>query len=108
MAQLSIAPPGDGKVIELGRSRVRVIEDGSTTDHRLGVIEISVAPHSDGPPQHRHAQHDDGFDIVSGTIRFTIGDTVYDDRPDPWRWFLLAYRTPSATPVTNPGSSSRP
>jgi oxalate decarboxylase/phosphoglucose isomerase-like protein (cupin superfamily) len=30
------------------------------------------------PPQHRHAQHDEGFYVVSGTARFTVGDTSYD------------------------------
>jgi hypothetical protein len=37
-----------------------------------------VAPHSAGPPQHRHARHDEGFYVVSGTARFTIGATEYD------------------------------
>jgi quercetin dioxygenase-like cupin family protein len=37
-----------------------------------------VAPHSSGPPQHRHARHDEGFYVVSGTARFTIGAASYD------------------------------
>ena len=40
--------------------------------------EIVVAPHTDGPPQHRHAQHDEGFYVVAGTVRFTRGETSYD------------------------------
>jgi quercetin dioxygenase-like cupin family protein len=40
--------------------------------------EITIAPHTDGPPQHRHARHDEGFYVVSGTARFTVGETVYD------------------------------
>jgi quercetin dioxygenase-like cupin family protein len=40
--------------------------------------EITLAPHTDGPPQHRHARHDEGFYVVSGTARFTVGETVYD------------------------------
>jgi quercetin dioxygenase-like cupin family protein len=57
---------------------MRILEDGSTTNHRLGMGEITLAPHSDGPPQHRHAQHDEGFYVISGTARFTVGDTTYD------------------------------
>jgi mannose-6-phosphate isomerase-like protein (cupin superfamily) len=57
---------------------MRILEDGSTTGHRLGMGEITVAPHSDGPPQHRHARHDEGFYVVSGTARFTVGETTYD------------------------------
>src|SRR5277367_1148428 len=57
---------------------MRILEDGSTTDHRLGVGEITLPPHTDGPPQHRHARHDEGFYVVSGRASFTVGDTTYD------------------------------
>ena len=40
--------------------------------------EITLPPHTDGPPQHRHARHDEGFYVVSGTARFTVGDTSYE------------------------------
>ena len=38
-------------------------------------------PRSTGPPQHRHAEQDDGFQVVPGTARFTVGDAVHDDAP---------------------------
>jgi mannose-6-phosphate isomerase-like protein (cupin superfamily) len=57
---------------------MRILEDGSTTGHRLGVGEIILPPHTDGPPQHRHARHDEGFYVVSGRASFTVGDTTYD------------------------------
>jgi mannose-6-phosphate isomerase-like protein (cupin superfamily) len=78
MIKASIVGPDDGEVVRLGPARVRILEDGSTTGHRLGIGEITVAPHSSGPPQHRHARHDEGFYVVSGTARFTIGTAVYD------------------------------
>jgi mannose-6-phosphate isomerase-like protein (cupin superfamily) len=78
MAQLSIVGPTEGDFMERQASRLRILEDGSTTDHRLGVAEITLAPRSDGPPQHRHSLHDEGFYIVSGTVRFTVGDQVHD------------------------------
>jgi mannose-6-phosphate isomerase-like protein (cupin superfamily) len=56
---------------------VRQLEDGSTTERRLGMGEITLPPHTDGPPQHRHARHDEGFYVVSGTANFTVGDTTY-------------------------------
>jgi mannose-6-phosphate isomerase-like protein (cupin superfamily) len=73
-----ITGPGDGESIQLGPVRIRILEDGSTTDHRLGMGEIVVPPHTDGPPQHRHARHDEGFYVVSGTARFTVGDVSHD------------------------------
>ncbi|HEX4091168.1 MAG TPA: cupin domain-containing protein [Trebonia sp.] len=78
MVRESIVGPGDGEIVRLATAAVRILEDGSTTGGRLGVAEITVAPHSPGPPQHRHARHDEGFYIVSGTARFTIGDASYD------------------------------
>ena len=78
MTKVSIVGPDGGEIALSGPTRVRILEDGSTTSHRLGLGEITIAPHTDGPPQHRHAQHDEGFYVVSGTARFTVGDTSYD------------------------------
>jgi mannose-6-phosphate isomerase-like protein (cupin superfamily) len=78
MNDVSIVAPNGGEVIELGPARMRILEGGGTTEHRLGIGEITLAPHSDGPPQHRHAQHDEGFYVVSGTARFTVGEAVHD------------------------------
>src|SRR3954468_6323598 len=74
MTDVSIVGPDGGKLVPLGSTRMRILEDGSTTDHRLGIGEITIAPHTDGPPQHRHAAHDEGFYVVSGTARATVGE----------------------------------
>jgi quercetin dioxygenase-like cupin family protein len=75
---VSVVGPGDGETIVLGTTRMRVLEDGSHTGHRLAITESVLAPHTQGPPQHRHAQHDEGFYILSGTVRFTVGDENHD------------------------------
>ncbi|GAB7110046.1 cupin domain-containing protein [Streptomyces phaeofaciens JCM 4814] len=75
---VSVVGPDEGETIVLGTTRMRVLEDGSHTGHRLGIAESVLAPHTPGPPQHRHAQQDEGFYIVSGTVRFTVGDKEYD------------------------------
>ncbi|WP_051840589.1 cupin domain-containing protein [Streptomyces sp. NRRL F-5126] len=77
-AAVSVVGPGDGETIVLGSTRLRVLEDGSNTGHRLGLAESVLAPHTPGPPQHRHAQHDEGFYVISGAVRFTVGDEVHD------------------------------
>jgi mannose-6-phosphate isomerase-like protein (cupin superfamily) len=76
--EVTIVGPDDGDAIQLGPIQMRILEDGSTTEHRLGIGEITLAPHTDGPPQHRHARHDEGFYVVSGTARFTVGDATSD------------------------------
>jgi quercetin dioxygenase-like cupin family protein len=78
VANMSIVGPDGGESIQLGPTRMRILEDGSTTNHRLGMGEITLAPHTDGPPQHRHARHDEGFYVVSGLARFTVGTESYD------------------------------
>ncbi|MBB5931945.1 cupin domain-containing protein [Streptomyces echinatus] len=75
---VSVVGRGDGETIVLGTTRMRVLEDGSHTEHRLAIAESVLAPHTQGPPQHRHARHDEGFYIISGTVRFTVGDEDYD------------------------------
>ena len=75
---VSVVGPDDGETIILGTTRLRILEDGSTTGHRLGLAESVLAPHTPGPPQHRHARHDEGFYVISGTVRFTVGETDYD------------------------------
>ena len=78
MTQVSVVAPDGGEAIQLGPIQMRILEDGRTTGHRLGVGEITIPPGTTGPPQHRHAEHDEGFYVVSGTARFTVGGTFYD------------------------------
>lgn len=78
MSEVSVVGPDGGETIQLGPTRMRILEDGTTTGHRLGIGEITLAPHTEGPPQHRHARHDEGFYVVTGKAQFTVGDTIYD------------------------------
>jgi mannose-6-phosphate isomerase-like protein (cupin superfamily) len=75
---ISVVGLADGEQVLTGPASVRIIEDGSTTSGRLGMAEIVLAPHAGGPPQHRHARHDEGFYVVSGTVRFTSGERSFD------------------------------
>ncbi|MGK4584850.1 cupin domain-containing protein [Kitasatospora sp. HPMI-4] len=78
MSEISIVAPDGGEIIELGATRMRILEDGGTTAHRIGIGEVTLAPRTEGPLQHRHARHDEGFYVVSGVVRFTVGTTVHD------------------------------
>ena len=74
----TVISPEAGESIQLGPVRMRILEDGSTTQHRLGIGEITVPARTSGPPPHRHLQHDEGFYVVSGTVRFTLGTSTID------------------------------
>ncbi len=78
MATILITGPLDSEPVDLGSTKMRILEDGSTTDGRLGIAVATLAPHTDGPPQHLHGRHDEGFYVISGTARFTSGNDVYD------------------------------
>jgi mannose-6-phosphate isomerase-like protein (cupin superfamily) len=78
MPEISVVGPEAGEPTLSGPASVRIIEDGSTTSGRLGMAEIVLAPHAAGPPQHRHREHDEGFYVVSGTVRFTSGEKSFD------------------------------
>jgi mannose-6-phosphate isomerase-like protein (cupin superfamily) len=80
-AEVSIKGPEEGEVTLTTPIRMRILEDGSKTAHRLGIGEITISPRTKGPVQHRHAQHDEGFYVVSGRARFTVGDQEYDAPP---------------------------
>lgn len=75
---VSVVGPGEGETIVLGTTRMRVLEDGSRTGHRLAIAESVLAPHTQGPPQHRHGLHDEGFYVLSGAVRFTVGQEDHD------------------------------
>jgi quercetin dioxygenase-like cupin family protein len=84
MVAVSIVGPGEGELFTNGSAQIRILEDGTNTEHRLGIGEVVVPPHTAGPPQHRHAQHDEGFYVLAGTVRFTVGSDNYDAGAGTW------------------------
>ena len=40
------------------------------TDNRLGAVEVTIPPHTQGPQPHWHEMHDETFLITKGTVRF--------------------------------------
>ncbi|MGH9044004.1 MAG: cupin domain-containing protein, partial [Acidimicrobiales bacterium] len=62
----------------VGPIRCRIIEDGSHTEHRLGLVESTVPPTPGAPPKHVHREHDETFIVTQGRLRFTSGDNDVD------------------------------
>ncbi len=75
---IHVVGPNDGEQSGGGPIRVRIIEDGSHTGHRLGLIEASVPPGPAMPPQHVHRDHDEVFIVTLGKLRFTSGTENVD------------------------------
>lgn len=75
---LHVVRPSEGEQSGGGAIRCRIIEDGSHTEHRLGLIEATVPPGPAGPPQHIHRAHDEIFIVTAGKLRFTSGTDSVD------------------------------
>ena len=75
---IHIIRPGEGEQSGGGAVRVRIIEDGSHTEHRLGLIEATIPPGPFQPPQHIHREHDETFIVTAGKLRFFSGDEAVD------------------------------
>lgn len=78
MASINIVAPTEGDVTRIGPITTRIVEDGSHTAGHMGAAVVNVAPRSPGPPQHVHRKHDEGFLVISGTMRFTVEGTFHD------------------------------
>lgn len=68
---IHVVGPDDGERAGGGPIQCRIIEDGSRTGHRLGLIEATVPPGPAMPPQHIHRDHDEIFIVTAGKLRFT-------------------------------------
>ncbi len=73
LVSIRVVRPNDGEQSGGGPIRIRIIEDGSHTSHRLGLIEATVPPGPAMPPQHVHHDHDEVFIVTQGKLRFTSG-----------------------------------
>jgi mannose-6-phosphate isomerase-like protein (cupin superfamily) len=72
-----LVPAGGGEVLA-SSTGMRILEDGSHTGHRMGVMADCLPPGSGGPPQHIHRQHSETFYVLSGTMRFTSASEYAD------------------------------
>jgi mannose-6-phosphate isomerase-like protein (cupin superfamily) len=78
MASINLVAAGTAEIIRVGPIEMRVLEDGSRTDNRIGAVEITAPPRTPGPPRHAHHMHDETFLVIRGAVRFTIGDETRD------------------------------
>ncbi len=78
MPDVNLITAEAGELLVVGQTRIRVLEDGSRTDNRIGAIASTMPAGVAGPPQHRHLMHDETFLVTSGVLRFTLGDTLRD------------------------------
>lgn len=76
---INFVPAKAGEVLQLGTITIRIMEDGSRTDNRIGSAEFTVPPNTPGPPPHWHEMHDETFLVTQGTLRFHAKDGKHID-----------------------------
>ena len=99
---IHVVEPDGGEQSGGGPIRCRIIEDGSHTEHRLGLIEATVPAGPAAPPQHVHREHDETFIVTLGKLRFTSGDNSVDVEAGS------CVVVPAATPHTFSNPFSQP
>jgi mannose-6-phosphate isomerase-like protein (cupin superfamily) len=80
MAAPLISRKGQGKRIMLGPDPWVVRAAGAASDDRFSLVE-GVISYLQGPPLHIHHDQDDTMLIVRGTLKFQVGEDVFDASP---------------------------
>ncbi|KAK6431619.1 hypothetical protein LTR95_012223 [Oleoguttula sp. CCFEE 5521] len=78
--EIVLVPAKTGEQFTLqGGLTLRVMEDGSKTDNRIGAVELTIPANTKGPPPHWHEMHDETFLVTQGTVRFHAKDGKHVD-----------------------------
>jgi mannose-6-phosphate isomerase-like protein (cupin superfamily) len=93
---------GDGELVDLGKISMEIVEDGSLTDHRLGVARFTVPPQTAGPPQHKHTEHDEGFLVTMGRLVFLVGTEKHEASVGTWVMVPIGIPHSFANPFDEP------
>ena len=75
---IRVVRPGEGEQAFGGPIGLRIIEDGSHTRHKLGLVEAVLQPGPAQPPQHVHREHEEVFIVTGGKLRFRSGTESVD------------------------------
>lgn len=67
-----VRQPGEGEALRAGPTVSVVKVAGSSTDDRLGVVEMHLDAGWDGPPAHVHARVDHLWYVLAGEVLLTV------------------------------------
>ena len=78
MSDVNLVAADSGDTFSIGTIKVRILEDGSHTDNRLGAAEFIIPPRIAPVPPHVHRMHDETFLVISGKLLFSAGNDSYE------------------------------
>lgn len=70
--------PGEGRAYAMGAMSAVFKADEAETAATYSISEWFLEPHSSGPGPHSHADHDDIFYVIEGTMSVLVGDDWID------------------------------
>lgn len=72
---------GEGPIIPIGQSSVRLLSVGGDTADLSSAEEIRVPPGFAGPPPHFHERTNHSWYVVEGELRLTVDGVPHDLKP---------------------------
>jgi mannose-6-phosphate isomerase-like protein (cupin superfamily) len=73
--------PGEGRVVRIGVSTVRLLTVSRDTGDRSSVEEIHVPAEFGGPPPHFHQKTNHSWYVIEGELRLSVAGESYDLTP---------------------------
>ena len=73
-----VLQPGEGRAYAMGAMSAVFKADEAETGATYSISEWFLEPHSSGPGPHSHADHDDIFYVIEGTMSLLVGDEWID------------------------------
>jgi len=70
--------PGEGRAYAMGAMSAVFKADEAETGAAYSISEWFLEPHASGPGPHSHADHDDIFYVIEGTMSVLVGDDWVD------------------------------
>jgi mannose-6-phosphate isomerase-like protein (cupin superfamily) len=70
--------PQDGQPLELASWHMLVKVPAQATGGAFTVLHGRMESRLDGPPAHIHDRHDEAFYVLSGRLRFRLGDNEHE------------------------------
>jgi quercetin dioxygenase-like cupin family protein len=73
----------NGQIVNIGQLEIRYLVDGSEQGG-LGLFEMNVPSGAHVPPPHSHSNNEECVYVLSGVLRYSVGEETRDLRPGEW------------------------
>src|SRR6478735_2132976 len=90
--QAHVVAPGEGRVVDLGVTRMRVLAAGGTTGRTFTLVEFAG---NEGPwtVPHLHRAMEESFFVLEGGFTFGVGNAEIEAGPGHTCWFPVKHGT---------------